>query len=244
MSDSGEGATKYFDAALATTDYYAKDNGQWGGKGAQKLGLENEVTRKQFAALALNKVPSTEQKLTVRTKGKRTAGYDFCFSVPKSLSVYLAETGDQMVEGVVVGSFRETMADIEARMETRVRAGGQDTDRVSGNMVYAWFVHRETRPIGGMTDPHFHIHAYVFNATFDETENRWKAGQFMSLKADAPFYEAAFNARLASKLIDAGYGIRRTDRDFELASVSRELSRSFPSARFRSKSCFAASTRC
>ena len=227
MSDSGEGATKYFDAALARTDYYAKDNGQWGGKGAQKLGLENEVTRKQFAALALNKVPGTEQKLTVRTKGKRTAGYDFCFSVPKSLSVYLAETGDQMVEGMVVGSFRETMADIEARMETRVRVGGQDTDRVSGNMVYAWFVHRETRPIGGMTDPHFHIHAYVFNATFDETENRWKAGQFINLKADAPFYEAAFNVRLANKLIDAGYGIRRTDRDFELARVSRQLIEKF-----------------
>ena len=55
MSDSGEGATKYFDAALGTTDYYAKDNGQWGGKVAEKLGLGNEVMRKQFIALALNK---------------------------------------------------------------------------------------------------------------------------------------------------------------------------------------------
>jgi hypothetical protein len=45
----------------------------------------------------------------------------------------------------------------------------------------------------------------------------------MNLKADAPFFEAAFNARLADKLIAAGYGIRRTERDFELASVSREL---------------------
>jgi hypothetical protein len=36
-----------------------------------------------------------------------------------------------------------------------------------------------------------------------------------------PFYEAAFNARLANKLIESGYGIRRTDRDFELATVSR-----------------------
>ena len=223
MSDSGEGATKYFDAALGTTDYYAKDNGHWGGKGAEKLGLGNEVMRKQFIALALNRVPGTDQKLTVRTKGKRTAGYDFCFSVPKSISVYLAETGDQAVERMIEEAFKETMDDIEARMETRVRVGGQATDRVSGNMVYAWFVHRETRPTDGLTDPHFHIHAYVFNATFDESENRWKAGQFMNLKADAPFYEAAFNARLASKLIEGGYGIRRTDRDFELASVSREL---------------------
>ena len=223
MSDSEEGATKYFDAALATSDYYQKDQGIWGGKGAEMLGLGKQVVREQFIALASNKVPGSDQTLTARNKDKRTPGYDFCFSVPKSISVYLAETGEQAVERMIEESFKETMADIESRMETRVRVGGQDTDRTSGNLVYAWFVHRETRPIDGMPDPHFHIHAYVFNATFDETENRWKAGQFMNLKADAPFYEAAFNARLAGKLIGSGYGIRRTERDFELASVTRGL---------------------
>jgi hypothetical protein len=49
----------------------------------------------------------------------------------------------------------------------------------------------------------------------------------MNLKADAPFFEAAFNARLADKLIAEGYGIRRTERDLELASVSRELIEKF-----------------
>jgi ATP-dependent exoDNAse (exonuclease V) alpha subunit len=49
----------------------------------------------------------------------------------------------------------------------------------------------------------------------------------MNLKADAPFFEAAFNARLADKLLSEGYGIRRTERDFELASVSRELIEKF-----------------
>jgi conjugative relaxase-like TrwC/TraI family protein len=227
MSDSGEGAIKYFDAALATGDYYTKDQGVWGGKGAEMLGLGSRVLRDDFVALALNKVPGTEETLTVRNKEKRTPGYDFCFSVPKSVSIYLAEAKDQAVERMVEESFKETMTDIESRMETRIRVAGQDTDRVSGNIVYAWFVHRETRPIGGIPDPHFHIHAYVFNATFDQTEARWKAGQFMNIKADAPFYEAAFNARLASKLLAAGYGIRRTDRNFELASVSRALIEKF-----------------
>ena len=32
---------------------------------------------------------------------------------------------------------------------------------------------------------------------------------------------------MAGKLIEAGYAIRRTDRDFELASVSRELIEKF-----------------
>jgi conjugative relaxase-like TrwC/TraI family protein len=227
MSDSAEGAAKYFDAALATSDYYQKDQGLWGGKGAEMLALSGEVSRGQFIALASNEVPGKGQTLTVRNKEKRTPGYDFCFSVPKSISVYLAEAGDNAVERMVQESFKETMADVEGRMETRVRVGGQDADRVTGNLVYAWFVHRETRPIDGMPDPHFHIHAYVFNATFDAEEKRWKAGQFMNIKGDAPFYEAAFNARLASKLLKEGYGIRRTDRSFELSSVSRELIEKF-----------------
>ena len=173
MSDSGEGAARYFDKALATGDYYTKDVGRWGGKGTERLGLGELVAREQFVALGSNKVPGSGETLTVRNKDRRTPGYDFCFSVPKSVSLYLGETDDQAVERMIEDSFKETMADVEARMETRIRVGGQDTDRVSGNIVYAWFVHRETRPIDGLSDPHFHIHAYVFNATFDETEGRW-----------------------------------------------------------------------
>ena len=84
-------------------------------------------------------------------------------------------------------------------------------------------MHKTSRPIDGVSDPHYHIHGYVFNATFDGEEERWKAGQFAGIKADGPFYEAAFNARLADRLLSAGYSISRTDRDFELASVTWEL---------------------
>jgi conjugative relaxase-like TrwC/TraI family protein len=167
---------------LTPADYYAKDPGRWGGKGAEMLGLSNEVSRDDFIALASNTVPGTNHKLTVRNKEERRAGYDLCFSVPKSVSMYLAETSDQVVEQMVKEAFNETMADIEARMETRVRIGGPDRDRITGNALYAWFVHRETRPIDGIPDPHFHIHAYVFNATFDAEEKRWKAGQFGNLR--------------------------------------------------------------
>jgi conjugative relaxase-like TrwC/TraI family protein len=83
MSESGEAATKYFDRALETADYYAKNPGLWGGKGAAMLGMAGPVKREEFVALASNKVPGMEQTLTVRTKDKRTAGYDFCFSAPR-----------------------------------------------------------------------------------------------------------------------------------------------------------------
>ena len=64
MSVSAEGAEKYFDEALKKSDYYAKDLGVWGGKGADRLGLKGE----EFLALASNKVPGTEENLAVRTK--------------------------------------------------------------------------------------------------------------------------------------------------------------------------------
>jgi len=35
-----------FDVALKTSDYYTKDIGTWGGKGAEIFGLEGEVERK------------------------------------------------------------------------------------------------------------------------------------------------------------------------------------------------------
>ena len=114
----------------------------WGGKGAERLGLKGGVTREEFLALASDEVPGTGENLTVRTKDKRTAGYDFCYSVPKSVSVYLALSGDRAVERMINEAFRETMVDVEARMETRVRgadeqASQRNENRITGNIVYA-----------------------------------------------------------------------------------------------------------
>jgi conjugative relaxase-like TrwC/TraI family protein len=193
MSVSAEGAEKYFDAALKRSDYYTREQGVWGGKGAESLGLRGQVSREAFLALASNKVPGKEENLTVRTKDKRTAGYDFCFSVPKSVSVYLALTGDRGVEGMINEAFRETMVDVEAWMETRVRGTDEEgnqrhENRTTGNMVYAAFVHTVTRPIDGIPDPHYHIHGYVFNATFDQGGRALEGGAVYESESRCPFF--------------------------------------------------------
>lgn len=157
----------------------------------------------------------------------RRVGYDLTFSVPKSVSLYLAETGDQEVERMINRALRRTMESAESRIEARVRKGGERDSRITGNLVYAAFGHRETRPIDGIPDPHWHVHVFVFNGTWDEEERAWKALEVENLAADRTFYEAQFNARLAEELMAAGYGIRRTERDFELASVSRDLIEKF-----------------
>jgi hypothetical protein len=54
-SHSAKGAEKYFDIALKSSDYYTKEVGNWGGKGAEMLGLKGKVGRKDFVALVNNR---------------------------------------------------------------------------------------------------------------------------------------------------------------------------------------------
>src|SRR6516162_10148387 len=166
-------------------------------------------------------------ELQKRKVSNRRAGYGLTFSVPKSVPLYLAVNEDKVVEQMIAEALDQTMATIEPRMETKVRKGYQQDNRISPNMIYARFVHRETRPVDGIPDPHYHIHVFAMNATFDEVEKEWKALEVGNTVGDRVFYEAHFHHQLASKLEAFGYGIRRTDSHFELASVSRELVEKF-----------------
>src|SRR5271166_977443 len=162
-----------------------------------------------------------------REVSNRRAGYDFTFSAPKSVSLYLAINEDKVVEQMITEAVDETMAEIETRMETKVRKGYQHDNRLSPNMVYAKFVHGETRPVDGIPDPHYHIHVFSMNATFDAVEKEWKALEIGNTVGDRTFYEAHFHHLLAAKLYFSGHGIRRTEHHFELSSVSRELVEKF-----------------
>ena len=141
-------------------------------------------------------------------------GYDFTFSVPKSVSLLYAMSGDQDILGAFRAAVDETMREMEAEMKTRIRKGRQDTDRTTGNMVWAEFIHTTSRPVGGLPDPQLHAHVFTFNTTWDEEERRWKAGQFRELKRDAPYFQAAFRVRLAGKLQDIGLRRRAETRRF------------------------------
>ena len=114
-------------------------------------------------------------------------------------------------------------------MATRVRIGGQDDDRKTGNLVGMHVIHRTTRPNQDdhLPDMALHSHVVVFNATHDSVENRWKAAQIGGIKHDAPYYEALYHNRLAANLKAIGYGIRRKDKAFEVAGISDELIKRF-----------------
>jgi conjugative relaxase-like TrwC/TraI family protein len=222
QQDSASGAKRYY----ATADYYSEGQelvGSWGGKGASRLGLEGVVDKFSFERLCDNLHPGTGDPLTVRTRTERTVGYDFTFSVPKSVSILYALSGDQDILDAFRSAVDETMREMEAEMKTRVRRNLQDTNRTTGNMVWAEFIHTTTRPVDGIPDPQLHAHVFVFNSTWDQDEERWKAGQFRELKRDAPYFQAAFRVRLANKLQDLGFGVARKRDDFEVAGIPKDV---------------------
>ncbi|MBS0265385.1 MAG: relaxase domain-containing protein [Planctomycetes bacterium] len=220
------GAMSYY----STADYYSEGQeltGYWRGEAARRLGLTGEIRKADWDALCQNEHPQTHNQLTPRTKSNRTVGYDFNFHVPKSVSLLYAATKDERLLEAFRDSVQATMEVIESEMRTRVRLQGKNEDRITGNAAWGEFVHLTSRPVGGIPDPHLHAHCFVFSATFDKQEERWKAGQFRELKRDAGYFEALFHARLADRLSRLGLPITRTKKSWELAGINREFIEKF-----------------
>jgi conjugative relaxase-like TrwC/TraI family protein len=233
-SVSSERAKRYFGESLKRDDYYVGGQevaGHWFGKGAEQLGLSGQVDQESYFRLCDNEHPETGEQLTPRQKSNRRPMYDWTFSAPKAVSVLYEHSGDERILDAFTTSYRETMSEAEMEMKTRVRKGGEDSDRITGNMVAAEFTHFTARPVEGQIDPHLHAHFVVFNTTYDPVEERWKASQQGDLKRDADYWEAAFDARFAKRLNDLGYATVKDGSSFTLAGLPQSITEKFSTRR-------------
>ncbi|TKT93611.1 conjugative relaxase [Dyadobacter frigoris] len=227
QSISAAHAKAYFSQSLDKSDYYIDDqelNGKIQGRLAERLGITGPATKESFFALSENVNPATGEQLTARQREERTVGYDINFHCPKSVSILHALSKDDHLLELFHDSVKETMKDIERDSKTRVRKKGAYDDRETGELVWADFVHQTARPVdGSVPDPHLHAHCFVFNATWDEQEERIKAGQFRDINRDMPYYQARFHKRLSDNLIKEGYEIRRAGKSFEVTGVPKNV---------------------
>ena len=235
-------AKSYFEEHLAVGDYYAESElvvGQWLGKGAEMLGLNGVVAQSDFVALCENAHPRTGVRLTQRLKTTRTVAggtddehqaanrrvfYDFTFSPPKSVSIAALVNGDARIVQAHREAVKIAAGELERFAATRSRQGGQNSDRVTENIVAALFEHDTSRAL----DPHLHTHCIIFNATHDAGEGRWKALQNYQMLVAQKYVENVYYHELARALRFCGYPIENSARgDFRLTGISAELTERF-----------------
>lgn len=108
-------------------------NNKWPGANGERLTARMNKTRLEDVKYKKTGLPVLDPKtgaVQKREVSNRRAGYDFTFSVRKSVSLYLAVNEDKILEQMIAEALDETMAMIEARTETKVRKGYQQDNRV------------------------------------------------------------------------------------------------------------------
>jgi conjugative relaxase-like TrwC/TraI family protein len=232
-----QNAREYFEEHLCVGDYYDEGqrvSGQWFGTGAEQLGLSGKVRADDFLRLCENQHPATGETLTQRLNtvrmenGKESVNrrvfYDFTISPPKSVSVAALAGADERIIEAHTNAVRSALREFEAFATTRVRVGGGNLDRSTGNFVTALFTHDTSRAL----DPHLHTHCVVFNATFDPVEQRWKALQNYELLRARKFAENVYYHELSRQLRSFGYQIRNQARgDFQIEGITEAICERF-----------------
>jgi conjugative relaxase-like TrwC/TraI family protein len=223
-------AEGYFVEHLSQNDYYAAGEirpGQWIGIGAERLRLSagQAVMREQFCAVCENQHPQTRERLTQRqnSPGQRRVFFDFTCSAPKSVSVLAITLDDPRLVEAHSQAANVAFRELEAFAATRVRKAGNQRDRTTGNLIAASFVHTSSRSL----DPQLHTHFTVFNATFDEQEQCWKALQAGPMYDAIRYATAVYRNELARQAQAIGYRITSVRHGFEIEGVSDAVLRQF-----------------
>ena len=206
------GAVEYFREHMSVGDYLTQEGKvemQWQGQGAKRLGLEGACHLGHFTNLCAGLHPITGEKLMVRNKGEnRRVCYFGQISPPKDVSVLHLVGGDERIGQWWQEAVAETLNEAEALTATRVRRGGQNSDRRTGEMVAAVVTHDANRAL----DPQLHTHVCIMNLTFDGSEERWKGVQPSGFYRHQGYLREVCYNKLAAMMTAAGYELEQGQR--------------------------------
>ena len=226
---SAGGAATYF----AKDDYYVGDGtnvgelSEWGGKGAEVLGLSGEVSKEDFEKILDSKLPDGT---VVNSNENRRAGIDLTFSMPKSGSLMIQLGDDKRLLTAQENAVKSVMGYLEQNMaEKRDYSRSSSGEGVkTGNLVYALFQHDTSRKL----DPQNHTHAVIAPITQDKDGN-WKALWNGEIWKNNSVLGSIYNASLRTEFEKLGYQTEITGKhgQFEIKGVDRDVIDAFSQRR-------------
>ena len=219
-----EVAKKYFEEHLTKDEYYSNSTvspGRWVGALAAKmdLSLDKPITVEQFNMLVDGVNPKNQKPLTQRLSQNRRLFFDATFSAPKSVSIVGLVGQDSRLIKAHNEAVQYAFSELERLAQTRVRVDGQYTDRSTQSLLGAQFLHTTSRE----NDPQLHTHMVLFNVTFDESEQKFKALQARQIYDQSRLITELYRQKLAFKVRQLGYEIEKAEYGFEIKGVSQEL---------------------
>lgn len=201
----------------AKDDYYVRNESgdHWQGKIREELGLPEIVKKEDFNRLLA---------------GKKRAGFDLCFSAPKSVSIaYTLPEAKADMLAAHAAAVQKTLDLIEAReIGTRIWDGKKQNHVKTGQMIAGKFTHVVSRN----HDPQLHTHAVILNLT--KNGSKWYAVDNPPLYENKIQYGQLYRNTLAQELLQRGYSVTVTDPEkgfFELAGIPHETLETFSSRR-------------
>ncbi|HAS8629175.1 TPA: conjugative relaxase [Vibrio vulnificus] len=212
---------------LAEEDYYTKGGeplGIWFGKGAILLGLKGQIEREDYRSVMSGFSPNGEA-LCQNSGEKHRAGYDLCFSPPKSVSVVWARANPEMKKKIQNAQYEAICSAISFLERhaavTRRSHNGVKREKVIG-LTVATYEHSTSRAL----DPQLHTHCLVANLAprFDGTWGTLESRDLFLWQASAG---AVYKAELAFQLKGLGLSIERYQDTFQIAGVPASLCEHF-----------------
>jgi conjugative relaxase-like TrwC/TraI family protein len=184
-------------------------------------------------------VTRIEVEETATGTRRAVAGYDFTFSLPKSVSVLWA-LADAGVQAMIVQAHHEAIAEVVALMEREVaatRAGATGRDGAVAQvdtfgLVATAYDHYDSRT----NDPHLHTHVVVSNKVKTVLDGRWRSLDGRPVHAAVVALSELHEGIVADHLSRAfglGWEARERGRDrnpsWDVAGVPPELLEEFSS---------------
>ena len=214
----GMGAGRYYTEHLPS--YYLDGDeppGRWWGRGADRLGLSDEIDPEAFLAVMAGHDPATGQDLGRRMGEESVRGYDATFSAPKSVSVVFA-LGDPEVRWQVVEAHERAVEAVlgwvETHAHTRMRRRGHIVCVDAEGIVVGVFRQHTSRKL----DPQLHTHAVVANRVA-APDGRWLALDARTIKVDQRTLSALYHTTLRSELTRC-LGVRWEPPEHGIAEIA------------------------
>ena len=214
-------------------EYYGQDaRGEVSGRLAAEHGLAGPIDRAQAESLAALRWPDTDEQITERQL--KRPFFDLTISPPKSVSVLWAAASPEdreRIESVLAEANRAAL-DVFEREAAKARRGANGAEVVQGSgLAFMTFIHTTSRAED--TDPQYHFHNLVLNATAGP-DGRTTALDGREIYKHSYPADAVFQAALRDGL-RREFGLLFTDVDrhgaAEIVGIGKEVREAFSARR-------------